>query len=401
MSAERAGLGGGVVVLLAAVTAMAPMTLSFYLPALPLIAAELDAGPAQVQLTVTAALVGLAAGQLLIGSVSDATGRRPPLLVAFGGYVVTSLVIAVVHAVTLLVALRFLQGFLAAAGLVVALAVVRDVYEGVAVGKMFSRLLLVVGVAPVLAPALGAQVLLAGSWRLLFVVLAAAGAVLLVLVALTMPESLPPPRRRAGGTAGAVRSYAALLRDRTFRGLVVVAGLAMAGFFTYVAASTFLFQQTYGLTAQQYALVFGLGALTVTAGTQVAGALMGRVGGTRIVGGALAVALAGATAIGVVAATVGTGPGRLGPLLAALLPTICAVGMLLPAVPGLALALQAHDAGSAAALVGASQFGMAALGAPLTGLLGESVGTMAAVMVVAFAAAAAVMAAVARGRPAL
>ncbi|WP_185972640.1 multidrug effflux MFS transporter [Georgenia yuyongxinii] len=399
MSADRRRGAAWLVVLLAAVTALTPLTINLYLPAFPLIAAELGVGHGQVQVTMTATLVGVAVGQLFLGSVSDAVGRRPPLLVALGAYAVVSVVIAAVSDVTLLTVLRFVQGFLGAAGMVVAMATVRDMYEGVNVGKVLSRLMLVVGVAPVLAPALGSQLLLVGSWRLLFLVLAGLAVVLVVLVALTLPETLPRTVRRRGGTAGAVRSYRNLLRDGAFVGLVAVAGLAMAGQYIYISASTFVFQETYGLTAQQFALVFGLGAVMVTTGTQVAGVLLGRVRAVRIVGGALLVATCGAAAIIAVALTVGTGPGLLWPLLAVLMPTIGAVGVLLPAVPAIALARQAHDAGSASAVLGAAQFGMAAVGAPLSGVLGTSVTTMGAGMVLAYAAAGGVLLAVARRLP--
>ncbi|GAA4288021.1 multidrug effflux MFS transporter [Georgenia daeguensis] len=396
MTGEARRTSGPLVVLLGALTALGPLTINLYLPAFPVISREFGVGQGEVQLTMTAALVGIAIGQLVLGSVSDAAGRRAPLMVAYGGYAVVSLGIAASGDVTLLLALRLLQGLLGSAGMVIALAVVRDTSEGIAVGRTISRLMLVVGVAPVLAPALGSQLLLVGSWRLLFVVLAALAAVLVVLVALVLPESLPPELRRRGGTRSAARSYRTLLGDRTFLGLVLVAGLAMAGQFTYVTASAFVFQETYGLSAQQYGVLFGVCAVTVTLGTQVTGFLLGRARGTRIAGVALAVALGGAVGIAVVALTVGTGPGRLWALLVVLLPTIGAIGMLIPAIPGIALARQTHDAGSAAALIGASQFGMAALGAPLSGVLGGSVLAMGGVMVVAFALAGATLLAVAR-----
>ena len=391
MSERGRRTSGGLVVLLGALTALGPLTINLYLPAFPAIAEELGVGQEQVQLTMTAALVGVALGQLLLGSISDAVGRRAPLLVAFGGYALVSLGIAVAGNVGVLLALRLVQGLLGSAGMVVALAVVRDTSEGASVGRTISRIMLVVGVAPVLAPTLGSQLLLVGSWRLLFVALAALAGVLLVLVALTLPETLPLQSRRRGGTRAAARTYVTLLADRTFLGLVAVAGLTMAGQFAYITSSAFVFQETYGLSAQQFGLLFGAGAVTVTLGTQVTGLLLGRVRGTRIVGGALAVALLGAVGIGMVALTVGTGPGKLWPLLAVLLPTIGAVGAMIPAIPGIALARQSQDAGTAAALVGASQFGAAAVGAPLAGVLGGSVLAMSGVMVAAFTLAAGTM----------
>lgn len=395
MSTDRRR-GAGLVLLLGALTALGPLTINLYLPAFPAIAAELGAEQGQVQLTMTSALLGLAVGQLVAGSVSDAVGRKLPLLVAYGLYVLVSAGIAAAPGIEALLVLRAAQGVLGSAGMVIALAVVRDTREGVAVGRTISRLMLVVGVAPVLAPALGSQLLLVGSWRLLFVALAVLAAVLVVLVALALPESHPPELRRVGGTAGAVRSYLGLLREPSFVGLVAVAGLVMAGQFTYITASTFVFQEIYGLSAQQFGVLFGVGALTVTAGTQVTGYLLGRLRGERIAGIAIGVALTGAVGIVVVALTVGTGPGLLWPLLLAVLPTIGAVGMMFPVIPAIALGRHRHDAGSAAALIGAAQFGMAALGAPVSGLLGGSVATMGAVMAVAFALAGAVMVAVAR-----
>ncbi|MDD9206613.1 MFS transporter, partial [Georgenia sp. 10Sc9-8] len=341
-------------------------------------------------------------GQLVVGSVSDAVGRRRPLVVSLALYAAVALGIAAAASVELLIVLRLGQGVLGSAGMVIAMAVVRDTYGGVQLGRTISRLMLVVGVAPVLAPALGSQLLLVASWRLLFVALAAVALLLLVLVLVGLEESLPPERRRTGGTGSALRTYARLLRDPVVLGLVLVVGFVMAGQFAYVTTSTFVFQESYGVSPQLYGLLFGLGALAVTAGTQVTGVLLGRrVRGTRILGGALLVAAVGSATMVVVAQTVGTGPGGLIWLMAALLPTITAVGVAFPAVPTLVLARQERDAGAAASLVGAVQFGMAALGAPLSGLLGNSATSMAGVMLALFTVAGALVLVVARREPSL
>ncbi|MFD1717786.1 Bcr/CflA family efflux MFS transporter [Georgenia deserti] len=392
MSEDYRRTPGALVVLLGALTAIGPLTINLYLPAFPAIADELGASHGEVQLTMTATLVGIAVGQLVLGSVSDATGRRRPLLLAYGAYTLVSLGIAAAGSIWVLLGLRVLHGFLGAAGMVIALAVARDTSAGLAVGRTISRIMLVVGIAPLVAPALGSQLLLIGSWRLLFVALAALAAVLFVLVLLALPETLPPERRRRGGAATAAATYGGLLREPVFRGLVLVAGLTMAGQFTYITASTFVFQDTYGLSAQQYGVLFGAGAVMVTTGTQIAGFLMGRVEPVRLAGGALAVALAGATTMGVLALTIGTGPDRLWPMVAVLLPTVGAIGVMIPTIPGIALARQTHDAGSSAALIGASQFGLAAAGAPLSGLLGGSVVAMAGVMAAAYLSASLVLA---------
>lgn len=381
----------GLVVLLAALVALGPLTINLYLPAFPQMAAELGAGPGQVQLTMTAALAGVAAGHLFLGSLSDAFGRRRPLLIAFGAYAVVSAAIALTPGIGALTALRGLQGILGAGGMVISMAVVRDRTEGFAVGRTLSRLMLVVGVAPVLAPALGSQLLLLGSWRWLFAMLAALAVLLVVLIAVALPESLPPHRRRPGGTALAARTYLNLLSNRALVAVVAVAGITMAGQFTYITASTFVFQDIYGLSAQQYGVLFGAGALVVTAGTQISGYLIGRVPEPRIARGALTVALLGAAGI---AAT-----GRLAPadttglilLLIALVPTLGSVGMMFPVIPAMALARHPDDAGSTAALVGAAQFGMAALGAPVNALLGGSVASLGAAMATFFGIALIIM----------
>jgi len=394
---NRNRLPVGFIILLAALTALGPLTINLYLPALPQISDELGAGPGQAQLTMTTVLVGLAAGQLLLGTISDATGRRRPLAIALGLYTVFSLAIAAAQSVELLIVLRFFQGALGAAGMVIAMAVVRDSFDGLRVARAISRLMLVVGVAPVLAPALGSQLMLLGSWRLMFVVLAVAALVLLVFVLFVLDESLPPEARRAGGTVSALRAYGRLLRDRTFAGLVLIVGFIMAGHFTYITSSTFVFQEFYEVSPQLYGLLFGVGSLVVTAGTQISGALVGRVTPVRILAGALAVAATGAVATIITVTAVGTGPGGLAWFMVALLPTIGAVGVCFPTVAAVALARQERDAGSAASLIGASQFGMAALGPPLSGLVGDSPVRMAVIMLVMFVIAGSAVLAVARG----
>lgn len=352
------------IVLLGALTAIGPFTIDLYLAAFPQITADLTTDPAAVQLTITATLAGLALGQLVIGSVSDALGRRLPLLVALGVYVVASAAIVFVGSVEMLTALRFLQGFTAAAGMVLSTAIVRDRFEGIQVGKALARMMLVVGVAPSVAPIIGAQVLAWSTWRTMFAALAVVGAVLFTLAAVFLRESLPVQRRRSGGLAAAGRSYLSLLRDRVFIGLALVGGFSFAGIFTYVSSATFVFQQGFGLTTGQFALIFAAGAVGVTAGTQINGALLGRVRPERILlAGVTFAALVGAVML--LVAVLGLGPWA---LVGTLIFTLLTAGLLLPAVPVIALAHNAHRAGSAAALLGAIQFAVGAGVAPISGL---------------------------------
>ena len=271
--------------LLSALTAIGPLSIDMYLAAFPDIVTDLDATQSQVQLTLTATLAGLAVGQLLIGSISDAIGRRKPLLVALSIYVLASAGIIFVHAIELLTALRLLQGLTAAAGMVLSMAIVRDNFEGFQVGKVIARLMLVVGVAPILAPTIGAQFLRLGSWRLMFVALTIVGVLLFTLVVFRLKESLPPEKRRSGGAKAAMRSYGSLVTDWSFIGLALLSGFYMAAMFTYISASAFVFQDGFGLSAQQYAIIFGTGAVSVTIGSQVNGALIGRVTPEKILAG--------------------------------------------------------------------------------------------------------------------
>lgn len=367
----------GFVLLLSALTAIGPLTIDLYLSAFPQIVTELGTTESRIQLTLTATLAGLALGQLLIGSLSDAVGRRLPLLSALSIYVLASVGIVFVQSIEMLTVLRFVQGLTAAAGMVLSMAIVRDNFEGFLVGKVIARLMLVVGVAPILAPTIGAQFLRMGSWRLMFVALAVFGVLLLVLAALRLQESLPPAMRRTGGTSAALRSYGSLVRDWSFFGLALLGGFYMAAMFTYISASTFVFQEQFGLSAQQYAIIFGAGAVSVTIGSQVNGALVGRVTPEQILRVIVPVGMV--LSAGLLAATL-SGAGL--PVIVALIVlTLGTAGFVMPSVPAVALERNAHRAGSAAALLGAMQFGVGAGIAPLTGLIGGDVTiTMAAVM---------------------
>jgi len=365
------------VLLLGALTAVGPFTIDLYLAAFPKITTDLGTAPAKVQLTITATLAGLALGQLLIGSLSDALGRRRPLIAGLTLYVLASLAIIVVQSVALLTALRFVQGLAASAGMVLSMAIVRDRYSGIQVGKVLARLMLVVGVAPIIAPVIGSQMLLIGSWRLMFGFLAGFGVLLLALAIFVLPESLPAERRRSGGVGPAMRAYQSLLRDRTFVLLALLSGFYLAALFTYVSSASFVFQREFGLSAQEFALVFTAGAVSLTAGTQINGALIGRLAPAQILRGAVVAGALLATSM-LAAAVLNLG---MWPLIAGLVLTLLTAGFVLPSVPTIALDANPHRAGSAAALLGSVQFGVGAFVAPLTGVFGgASALSMAAVM---------------------
>ncbi len=392
---EAPSAGGGVrmILVLGALVALGPLTIDMYLPALPRIVDDLGTTEAAAQLTLTGTLVGLAFGQLLVGPLSDTFGRRRPLLVGVAVHVLASLLCLVAPNVAVLGGLRVLQGVGAAAASVVAMAIVRDLFVGRAAATLFSRLMLVLGVAPVLAPTIGGEVLRFTSWRGVFAVLAVLALLLIVVAARAVPETLPAVRRRPLGLRNTLRTYRGLLRDRTFVGLVLVSGLAMAGLFGYVAGSSFVFQDEFGLDEQQFGLLFGAGALFLIGGTQLNAALLRRFEPRALLPFALALSTVAGVALVVVAVLrLGGLPGVIVPLWTVLF----AVGLAVPNTPALALARHGEAAGTASALLGATQMGVGAVVSPVVGVLGNDAVAMGAVMAATAALALAVLLAVVR-----
>src|SRR3712207_241187 len=240
-----------------------------YLPALPTITRELETTASAVQLTLTGTLIGLALGQLVLGPLSDALGRKGPLLAGTALHVLASLLVLVAPTVEVLTVLRVLQGIGTAAGGGVARAISRDPHVGRAAAATLSRLFLVLGAAPVLAPTVGGGLLRFTSWRGIFALLAAYGALMVLLGWLLLRETLPVERRISTGVRGTLRGYRALFRDRAYVGLVVVVGLTMAGLLSYVSGSPFVYQEQFGLDEQQFGLLFGAGAVWLIAATQL------------------------------------------------------------------------------------------------------------------------------------
>jgi DHA1 family bicyclomycin/chloramphenicol resistance-like MFS transporter len=366
-----------IVLVLGLLTALGPLTIDMYLPSLPTITADLHTTAAAVQLTLTGTLVGLGFGQLLVGPLADAVGRRVPLLAGVAVHVLASVLCVIAPNLATLGTLRVLQGLGAAAASVVAMAVVRDLFSGLAAARLFSRLMLVVGVAPILAPTIGGLVLAWTSWRGVFVVLTLIGVALMAATAVVLPETLPAGLRRNGGVRGTLRDYGRLLSDRVYVGLILVAGLAMAALFAYVSGSSFVFQDQYGLSEQQFAYVFAGGAVGLIGATQLNVRLLRRWAPQQILASALLVGLAAGVVLLVFAAT---GLGGLVGVLIPLWTVLATVGLAMPNAPALALNRHGEAAGTAAALLGAVQFGVGALAAPLVGVLGVGAVAMAVVV---------------------
>lgn len=381
------------VLVLGFLIALGPLTIDMYLPALPTITDDLRTTAASVQLTLTGTLAGLALGQLLIGPVSDAVGRRTPLLFGIATHVLASVLCVIAPNLAVLGTLRVLQGLGAAAAAVVAMAIVRDLFTGLDAAKLLSRLMLVMGAAPILAPTLGGIVLGWTSWRGVFVVLALIGVAMITVTVLALPETLPAARRRNGGVVGTIRDYGRLFTDRAYLGLILVAGLAMAALFAYVSGSSFVFQEEYGMSEQQFGFVFGAGAIGLIAATQFNVRLLRYWSPARI----LMTALAFGAVMGVLLLVFAvTGFGGIVGILVPLWLVLAAAGLAFPNAPALALSRHGEAAGTAAALLGAVQFGVGALAAPLVGLIGTGAVAMAVVIAGGMMAANVVLLLVAR-----
>ncbi|RZU37735.1 DHA1 family bicyclomycin/chloramphenicol resistance-like MFS transporter [Streptomyces sp. BK022] len=357
--------------MLGALTATTPLAMDMYLPSLPEVTRTLHAPAATVQLTLTACLAGMALGQLLVGPMSDRWGRRRPLLTGLAVYLVATALCAFAPTVGTLVAFRLAQGLAGAAGIVIARAVVRHLYDGVAMARFFSTLMLISGVAPIVAPLIGGQILRVTDWRGVFVVLTGIGAVLTALVWLRLPETLPPAERHRGGVKESLRTMRGLLADLPFTGYLLAGGFAFAALFAYVSASPFVVQEVYGASPQTFSLLFGLNSVGLVVAGQINGKLLvGRVRLDRVLACGLAVIVLAATALLLMATGV-FGEAGLAPVAAALFVLMSAMGFTMPNTQALALLRTRHAAGSASALLGTTSFLVGAVASPLVGIAGE------------------------------
>ncbi|MFG2289946.1 Bcr/CflA family multidrug efflux MFS transporter [Streptomyces sp. NPDC048595] len=360
-----------VTLVLGGLTALAPLSMDMYLPALPQVTAALHSPAATIQLTLTTCLAGMALGQMIVGPMSDKWGRRRPLLAGMVIYVLATALCAVATDVAFLIAFRLLQGLAGAAGIVIARAVVRDLYDGDAMARFFSTLMLVSGVAPVVAPLIGGQILQITDWRGVFVVLTAVGAALTLLVWRTLPETLVPERRHPGGLGQTLRTMRDLLADRGFTGYLLAGAFAFAALFAYISASPFVIQEIYGASPQTFSLLFGLNSVGLVLAGQINGkVLVGRVSMAKVLGcGLVLIALAASGLLLMSAGVLGTV--GLAPMAAGLFVLMAGMGLVLPNANTLALLRTPHAAGSASALLGTSTFLLGSVASPLVGVAGE------------------------------
>lgn len=345
--------------------ALGPMATDMYLPGLPAIAADLAAGEGTVQFSVMSFFAGLTLGQLFYGPLSDRTGRKPMIYVGLLLFAIGSLGCAASFTAHALIAWRFVQGLGGSIGMVIGLAVVRDLYTGPAAARLVALMLMVLGIAPVLAPLGGWAILTIMPWPAIFVVLALFALGCLALVALALPETRLPELRASSHLADTLRHYLHLAVSRRFLPYVAASALAQAGFFAYVAGSSFVFISVHRLSPAAYSLLFAVNALGLSAGAQIGPRLLRRLRPQSIVRVALAVYLAAGLLLAALELA-----GTAGPLLLAalLFVVVATMGFVMPLCSVMALESYGAIAGTAAALMGACQFGAGVLAMLAVGL---------------------------------
>ncbi|WP_042352106.1 multidrug effflux MFS transporter [Bacillus massiliigorillae] len=352
---------------LGVLSAFGPFCLDMYLPALPMLANELQTSASYAQLSLTACMIGLAAGQLFAGPISDVRGRRMPLILGLLLYIVSSLLCMFTQSVWVFIFLRFLQGVAGAVGIVLSKAMVRDLYSGSELTKFFALLMLVNGAAPIIAPIAGGQLLEITSWRGIFFVLSLIGVFSLISVVWSLGETLPPERRLQGGMKQTFISMGHILCDRLFMGYALSQGLVTAAMFAYIAGSPFVLQNIYNFTPQMFSVYFAINGIGIIIATQVTGRLSGRYGETKLL--IVGLSLAAVSGIALLVAVILNAN-----IFAVLIPLfflVSCVGIVGTTTFSLAMAKQEKTAGSAAALLGLLSFLFGGIVAPLVGMGGE------------------------------
>lgn len=360
------------VVILGLLSALGPLCLDLYLPALPELAADLNTSTVVAQLSLTAGMIGLGLGQLVFGPVSDKLGRRKPLFLSLTLFLIASVWCAFVKDITHLFIARFLQGIAGAGGVVLSRAVARDLYSGYDLTRFFAMLMLVHGLAPIAAPVLGGALLTYMSWRGLFIALAVIGAIVLMLVRGKLQETLPQERRRPGSIFSAYAALGRVITQRRFMGLCLTQGFIAAGMFAYIGASPFVLQQIYGLSPQVFSFCFAINSIGLIIAAQVAARLSGRWGEYRVLKLGLLIAALASSSLFIS----GMLNAPLVIILIALFFTVLVNSFIGITASSLAMQSLKESAGSGSALIGVTMFTLGATSIPLSGIGGTSVQTM-------------------------
>lgn len=364
------GLPGTMLLALALCGTIGPFATDTYLPALPLIVTEFDVRASTAQLTLTAFMVALALGQLVIGPLSDRIGRRRLLILGSIGTGLAAVVCALAPSIWVLVAGRVAQGFFGAAGVVLAKAVVVDVGRGAGVAKAFAGLMALQSVAPVIAPLIGGAVVPFGGWRGVFWLLAALSAVTAVGVIAAVPETLRTEDRSTGGFRSTLAGMRIVGTHGPFVARCAVFVFSFGVLFSYISASPFIYQDMVGLSPTAFSVAFTVNALGILAANLVSSRLVGRFDPSKVVRAGVTGMICAIAVLVVVVALSPAGSLDLAPVTVGFLLLTLSIGLVLPNAAALAMQETAGRSGSGSALLGAAQFGLAAVVSPLTGLAG-------------------------------
>jgi DHA1 family bicyclomycin/chloramphenicol resistance-like MFS transporter len=359
---------GLLIMVLAMLTMVSPLATDMYLPAFPEMAGDLGSSATGIQLTLTAFLIGLALGQLVIGPLSDGIGRRRPLIVGTAICLLASAACAIAPTIELMTAARFVQGFSGAAGVVLARAVISDTARGAVAAKLMSLMMIIGGIAPVLAPVAGGAIILTLGWRGVFWVITGLVALMLVGAVAFVKETLPAEQRQSGGLKTMLRSGGAVLGNRSYLGYTLTFVFAFGAMFAYISASPFVLQNILGLSTLTYSITFGINSLGLVISSAVAMRLAGRVDIRKVLGGGvIALFLTSAGLLAVIL----TGVNTVGTLVL-LFAVLASLGFIFGNATALALGQVTSHAGTGSAFLGAAQFILGAAVSPLVGLAGEN-----------------------------
>lgn len=368
----------GMALLLGCLTALGPLSIDMYLPALPSLTKDLHAATSLGQTSLTACLFGLAIGQVIFGSLSDAVGRRKPLVITLFCYAAVSALSGFSPSIWILIVMRFLQGMMGAAGVAIARAVVRDLFHGHEMTKFYSLLMTINGAAPVFAPIIGAQILRYTAWNGIFYVLGAVGFLLFLIITFLLPETLAPANRNTGGIREMIRAFKILLTTRNFMGYALSQAFIFAMMFSYISGASFVIEKFFGASPQVFSLIFAVNGVGIVLATRLTGVFSGRVSDSKLLIAGLALSvLSTFCLLGVILAG-----GSLVLVLPFLFLAVSSMGIVNTSGFSLAMQNQSRHAGGASALLGVLRFASAGIAAPFVGLAGSGTAVPMALLMV-------------------
>lgn len=356
------------ILILALLSAVAPLATDMYLPAFPEMARDLGTGAAAIQVTLTSFLLGLAAGQVVIGPLSDRFGRRTPLLIGTAVCVLSGLLCAIAPNVETLIVFRLVQGLGGAAGIVLARAVIADrTSDATVAARLFQLMMIISGLAPILAPIVGTAIVALAGWRTVLAVIAVLSMLSFFGVVRFVEETLPPERRTPAGLSALLAAIRSVITNRAYVGYTLTAGFAFTVLFGYIAASPFVFQKVLGLSSTAYSIAFGTNAVGILMFGGMSAKLVGHISPRRLTAISLGILLLASVLLFVVV-RMGSGTQVVLPLIFI---TVASVGPILGNASVLAISEVRDNAGTASAAMGALQFCLGAIAALLVGLGGE------------------------------